>query len=243
MEIKSFFIKKHKPKQYQIMKTKILIASFVGLTTILASCMQNPQGEKAKTGESAKIEKFDAKYKQDVAPSKISIEWLGTKPTGTHNGTINLEKGEIYIDEGKLLGGKFIIDMNSIVILDLKDPEMNQNLLNHLKSPDFFLVDSFPTALFEFSTITPFDKNRVITYETRPTHEIEGNLTIRGITKNISFPAYIEMTDRGLKATTPQFLINRTNWNVNYGSKSIFGNLKDNFVHDEIGITIKLSTY
>lgn len=225
------------------MKTKILIASLVGLTALLASCMQNPQGEKAKTGESAKVEKFDAKYKQDISPSKSSIEWLGTKPTGTHNGTINLKKGEIYIDDGKLLGGKFIIDMNSIVILDLKDPEMNQNLLNHLKSPDFFMVDSFPTASFEFSTITPFDDNKVSTYETKPTHEIEGNLTIRGITKNISFPAYIEMTDKGLKATTPQFLINRTNWNVNYGSKSLFDNLKDNFVHDEIGITIKLSTY
>ena len=59
----------------------------------------------------------------------------------------------------------------------------------------------------------------------------------------ISFPAYVEINDDGVKAETPQFLLNRTNWNINYGSKSIFDNLKDNFIHDEMGITIKLSTY
>ncbi|MDD2277827.1 MAG: YceI family protein [Bacteroidales bacterium] len=225
------------------MRTKFLIISLVGLTTLLASCMQNPQGEKAKTGEATKVEVFSTEYKQDVDFNNSSIEWLGTKPTGTHNGTISLKQGAVYIKDGKLLGGKFVIDMNSINVLDIEDPEMNQNLLNHLKSVDFFMVDSFPTASFEFSNIIPFDSNNETAYEVKPTHEIEGNLTLRGTTKKISFPAYIEITDKGLKASTPQFLINRTNWNVNYGSKSIFSNLKDNFVHDEIGITIKLSTY
>jgi len=225
------------------MKTKLLIISLVSLTTLLTSCMQNPQGEKAKTGEATVVEVFSTEYKQDVNLNNSSIEWLGTKPTGTHNGTISLKQGAVYINDGKLLGGEFVIDMNQIKIMDIEDPEMNQNLLNHLKSADFFMVDSFPTASFKFSNITPFDSNNETVYEVKPTHEIEGNLTLRGTTKKISFPAYIEITDKGLKASTPQFLINRTNWNVNYGSKSIFSNLKDNFVHDEIGITIKLSTY
>ena len=225
------------------MRTKVLIASFVGLTAIMASCMQNPQGEKAKTGEATKVEVFSNDFKQDINLENSSIEWLGTKPTGTHYGTISIKEGSVYINNGELLGGKFTIDMSTIVVLDIEDKEMNQNLTNHLNSPDFFSVDSFPTASFEFSTVKPFSPSAENEYEIKPTHEIEGNLTIKGTTKMISFPAYVEINDDGVKAETPQFLLNRTNWNINYGSKSIFDNLKDNFIHDEMGITIKLSTY
>jgi polyisoprenoid-binding protein YceI len=75
-----------------------------------------------------------------------------------------------------------------------------------------------------------------------PTHRIEGNLTIKGVTKRISFPAQVGISNNVIMAKTPQFTLNRTEWSVNYGSKSIFANLKDNFIHDEMGIKIHLQS-
>jgi hypothetical protein len=223
------------------MKTQTTLL-ILGIAIVMASCMQGPKGEKAQTGDATKVEfPSDAtELKADLMQSKI--EWLGTKPTGTHFGTLGIQEGSLFVKDGKLIGGKFTFNMNAIEVLDIEPGEMNQKLVGHLKSPDFFLVDSFPTAKFKFSTVKPIENIVEAAEGITPTHTIEGNLTLRGVTRNVTFPAYVNLKNGTVEARTPQFIINRTEWNVNYGSKSIFANLKDNFIHDEIGLTITLST-
>lgn len=230
------------PKQLNGMKLKTIFIMTALLAIGATSCMQSPKGEKVKSDDAAEISfPKDAKIlKTNLDES--TIEWLGTKPTGTHFGTLAIKEGALYVKEGKLLGGEFVMDMNSIVVLDIDDPKMNENLVGHLKSADFFLVDSFPTATFKFATVTPLESSTEVEGEVDPTHRIEGNLTIRGITRKVNFPAKIKIDEQGISAKTPQFVINRTEWNVNYGSKSIFANLKDNFIHDEMGIAITIKT-
>jgi hypothetical protein len=222
------------------MKTKISLI-FLSFAIAMASCMQSPQGEKAKTGDAISIEfpKDAIELKANLELSKI--EWLGTKPSGTHFGTLGIQEGSLFVKNGELLGGKFTLDMNAIEVLDIQSGEMNQKLVGHLKSSDFFSVDSFPTAKFKFSTIIPIEKSEALTQGVNPTHLIEGNLTLRGVTRKVSFPAYINVANGMVEAKTPQFILNRTEWNVNYGSKSIFANLLDNFIHDEMGVTISLT--
>jgi hypothetical protein len=219
-------------------KSIFLLASIVVL--ILSSCMQAPEGEKVETGDVYTIKPYDHGIELKVDLENSSIEWLGTKPTGTHFGTLGIKEGSVFVKDGNILGGKFIMDMNSIVVLDIDNPEMNGNLVRHLKSADFFYVDSFPNAYFEFSKIKAIKNVQGSDAEFNPSHRIEGNLTIRGITKGINFNAKINLNKGILQATTPQFLLNRTNWNVIYGSNSIFANLKDNFIHDEMGVKINL---
>lgn len=223
------------------MKTKllILIASIVVATT---SCMQTPNGEKVKSDNASEISFPKDATNHSVDLDKSGIEWLGIKPTGEHFGTLAIEHGTIYVKDEKLLGGDFTLDMNSITVLDIQDSETNAKLLGHLKSADFFHVDSFPKATFRFNTVLPLENNETNEDGVSLTHRIEGNLTLRGVTRKISFPASITITSSGLKAQTLQFFINRTEWNVNYGSKSIFANLKDNFINDEMGVKITLLT-
>ncbi|HNS30632.1 MAG TPA: YceI family protein [Tenuifilaceae bacterium] len=225
------------------MKMKGILAPAVLLALVATSCMQAPKGDKVDTGDAFKITPYEhgQELKADVALSKI--DWLGTKPGGEHFGTLSIKEGSIFVEKGQILGGKFTMDVNSIAVLDLQNPEMNAYLVNHLKSADFFSVDSFPQAYFEFSSIVPITHNHEEGEGFVPTHRIDGNLTIKGITKSISFNALIKLDEGRLQASTPQFLINRTNWKVNYGSQSIIANLKDNIIHDEMGVAVHLTAY
>ncbi|NHB69300.1 YceI family protein [Perlabentimonas gracilis] len=224
------------------MKLRTIFIMMAVLAVGATSCMQSPEGEKVKSDDATEI--HFAELANTVTPNLAlsKVEWLGTKPTGTHYGTLSIKEGSLFVKDGELTGGVFVLDMNSIVVLDIDDPKMNENLVGHLKSADFFLVDSFPTATFKFSTVTPLELSTEVEGKVNPTHRIEGNLTMRGITRRVNFPAKIKIDEQGISAKTPQFVINRTEWNVNYGSKSVFANLKDNFIHDEIGITITIRT-
>lgn len=224
------------------MKTKIVYVFALMLAVTATSCMQSPSGEKVKSSDAIEVGiPSDAKA-ISANLDLSSIEWLGTKPTGTHFGTLGIKDGTLYLKDGKLYGGDFTMDMNAITVLDIKDEKMNQNLANHLRSADFFFVDSFPTANFKFSSLIPIENAQTTEDGITPTHRIEGNLTMRGVTRKVNFPAQIEVTSEGVSAKTPQFILNRTEWNVNYGSKSIFANLKDNFINDEMGVKITLKT-
>ena len=175
------------------MKTKsiILIATLMAITA--TSCMQNPDGEKVKSGDATEI--HFTELANTVTPNLAlsKVEWLGTKPTGTHYGTLSIKEGALFVKDGELTGGTFVLDMNSIAVDDIEDPEMNAQLVAHLKTPDFFAVDSFPTASFKFSTVTAIESTSTSTDEVIPTHRIEGNLTIKGIERKVNFPAKIEI--------------------------------------------------
>ncbi|MCF8229612.1 MAG: YceI family protein [Bacteroidales bacterium] len=207
----------------------------------LASCNSGPKGKKAETGEahSAKSSKIET-ITYELNPDVSIMEWYGSKPTGDHYGTVNFARGFLEVADGQLVGGTIMIDMKSIKNEDLKDsPEYQKKLVDHLKSTDFFNVNSYPEALFEIVEVERLE-NPESQEGVTPTHKIKGNLTIKGITKGITFDAMVNTESGEITAITPQFIIDRTEWDVKYKSKKFFDDLKDQFIHDDIGLTIEL---
>jgi polyisoprenoid-binding protein YceI len=148
--------------------------------------------------------------------------------------------GTVAFEAGTLTGGSFTIDMNSITDLDL-DGKMKENLENHLKGTvegkevDFFNVTKFPTAKFEITKATKLMNNEDANYV------INGNLTMKDITKNVSFRAMVTEADGKVSVTTPQFTIDRTEWDIQFRSTKFFDDLKDKAINDEIGLKINLA--
>ena len=154
------------------------------------------------------------------------VSWSGSKIAGTHTGTLNVTIGNIDVTGGKVTGGKFMIDMNSLSVTDLEAGKGKEKLEGHLKSKDFFNVGANPTATFEITSATGGN--------------VTGNLTMMGVTKSVTFPASINVGDQGVSVTTPDFTINRTDFGLKYGSASFFSDLKDKAINDNIGLSIKL---
>ncbi|MBN2812502.1 MAG: YceI family protein, partial [Bacteroidales bacterium] len=120
----------------------------------------------------------------------------------------------------------------------LQDEGMNGRLVGHLKSADFFEVEKYPTARFVITKVSKLTSQSAAT--AKATHRIEGNLTIKDITKKIAFNASVNVRNGKLIASTQLFTINRTLWGVNYQSKSIFANLKDQFIDDDMTLSVEL---
>jgi len=219
------------------MKKSLLIFAFVGGLLSLNSC-KNDKTEAGDAQEVATTSDDSKGYVVDTANS--TIEWVGSKPTGNHNGTIAISAGEVYLNNGKVESGKFTIDMTSITVLDLAAGDGKEDLEGHLKglgkaedADHFFNTNKYPEGVFEITAVN--------TVEGQTT--IEGNLTLKEITKSVKFPATLALDGDSLMLTTETFTINRTDWNVNYGSKSIFDNLGDKFINDaiELKISVKAS--
>lgn len=152
-------------------------------------------------------------YKMDTALS--TLNWTGTKPSGKHTGSIKITEGSLEVKKEKILSGNFSIDMNTISNLD-ENGKSSAGLVKHLKNADFFDVPNFPTATFTLTGIEKIDPNEKVILE-GATNTISGNLMMRGVTQNISFPAIVAFSDGVLKAKA-DFNIDRTRWGVNYGT-------------------------
>jgi hypothetical protein len=201
---------------------------------ISTACNMSPKGTKTETTDENQLKEVKGGQYVSACNHQTKIFWKGSKPGKEHTGIIRIkEGGKFLVNDGKLVGGEFIIDMNSIVDLDLTDSEMNAKLVGHLKSVDFFNVDSFPETKFVITSVEPLKG------EPEFSHTIKGNLTMKGITKGISFKAKVTAIDGHVAATSEEFVLDRTQWNVNYGSKSIFKELKDKFINDEFSLKIE----
>ena len=168
-----------------------------------------------------------ATYNVNVANSKVA--WTGEKIAGTHTGTINVSEGALEFDGDKLTGGSFVIDMNSIVDTDLQG-EYKEKLEGHLKSDDFFGVASYPTSQFKITSVKPAGKNK---------YDITGDITIKGITQKITFPAEIVVNGNKVTATS-NITVDRSKFNVKYGSKSFFDDIGDKVIYDEFKLDVTL---
>lgn len=161
--------------------------------------------------------------KVDVANS--TIHWKGYKPTGSHNGTINLVSGNLEIEEGAIIGGDFTVDMSTI-----KDADGSAKLEGHLKSADFFDVEEHTTSTFTITDSENLDGKTFVT----------GDLTIKGITKQITFAATLTENDEAATLTSETFQINRADFNIKYKSKTFFNDLKEKFVNDEFDLQVTI---
>ena len=232
------------------MKKKNLIYLLAGSLVLFTACNSAPESDKAATTEAKDVSPATAEgsaFNIDTTTSKI--KWIATKVSAYHVGSIHIKSGVLNVKDSTVTGGKFLLDMNSILVTGPagSDAGMNAKLLGHLKSPDFFDVITNPEATFVITDVKPFagtvkdstDPRQAEISEYKvadPTHTVSGNLTIKGISKNITFPAKITITGSTVDAVA-KFNIDRSQWNIVYPGKP--DDLIRNDIH--LGLSIKAS--
>lgn len=159
-----------------------------------------------------------------------TIAWKGYKVTGEHHGNVSIKAGEVQMDGNVITGGTFTIDMNSITCNDLQG-EMNGKLVGHLKSDDFFGVATYPNATLKIT--------RAIPQNTAGDYKMLGDLTIKGKTKPVKFFAKVRQ-EGGKQIATADIKVDRSEYDVRYGSGSFFDNLGDKTIYDEFDLSVRL---
>lgn len=228
-----------KSKQLSSRLFPLAVAAALGMALTIQNCKDKtpPPEAPPEAGPAADLpQALEKKADGKVMPlntQKSKLTWLGKKVTGKHNGTVAVKSGEVYLDKNKeIAGGKVLVDMTQIKVLDIKDPKYNAKLTNHLKSPDFFEVGKHPTAEFVLTFVEKVKPN---------TYNIAGNLTIRGQTHNVPLELKVQSAGKGLKATGT-LSIDRTLWGVKYRSGKFFEALGDKLIYDDMKIGLELVT-
>ncbi|MDM9632384.1 YceI family protein [Robiginitalea aurantiaca] len=163
--------------------------------------------------------------KKEVKAEESKVAWKAYKVTGSHNGTVTLKSGTLMFDNDKLSGGEFAVDMTSLIVTDIEGGS-RYKLEGHLKSDDFFAVESHPTATLVFTKVKSTGKN---------SYEVTGDLTIKEITKPVTF----DVSVYGSKATATM-KVDRTDFDIKYGSGSFFDDLGDKTIYDEFDLVVDL---
>ena len=197
------------------MKNKIT-TSLIAIAAISALAFTTP---KAKT---------EITYAVDN--KNTTSTWLATKVTGQHSGTISLAKATIIGNGKTISGGQFEFDMNSIANTDLTDAGYKAKLEGHIKSEDFFNVAKFPTALFNITSVV---------LKSGTDYTVTGKLTIKGITNEITFPAIIKM-DAKTVVTVAKITVDRTKFDIKYGSKNFIEGIGDKAISDNFDLNVNV---
>jgi len=172
----------------------------------------------------------------DLAESPV--EWLGRNLINKHWGTIPLKSGELHFSDGRLSGGEFVLNMPAMECTDLAGHELHDVLIGHLKSDDFFDTDRYPEARLVIESSEPIENREAGEQNLR----VQGSLTLCGETRPLSFEAAAGFTDEGKPAAQTAFAIDRTEWNVIYGSGKFFKRLAGHLVNDLIELQIRILT-
>jgi polyisoprenoid-binding protein YceI len=219
------------------MKTKNYLLGMLTilLAFIIMACGQSENANTEAAGNNGKTSLTAATNRGTQTAVDVNnsiVNWKASKVTGKHNGTVKIKDGTLYVQNGQVTGGNFNIDMTTIAVSDLTG-ESNQKLTGHLKSNDFFSVENNPTSSFVITEIGPGTNGA--------TNTIKGNLTIKGITKPIQFPANIQVNN-GKVTAKASFDIDRTEYDIKYGSGKFFEGIGDKAIHDNFNIELDLVT-
>ena len=199
------------------------ITFIVALLLLGIGCMPNTQTESTAEETEADVSAKGEMY--EVMTDKSGIEWTGAKLTEKHKGTLDLAEGKVWIENGKLTGGRFILNMNSIQVMDLSGKD-REDLETHLKDTDFFETEAFPTGKFVILTVSE-KADEVFT------HELSGNLTLKGITHRVTMPAVIRIDSEGMVANA-SLSIDRSRWGIVYKGRL------DNVIQDDIYLSLMI---
>lgn len=168
------------------------------------------------------------RWKADTSASRI--EWEGRKITGVHHGTVQLKEGWISFNKKNITGGEFIVDMTTVADTDLTDAKMRGNLEKHLKSDDFFGVEKYPVSRLTIKSASGTQGGKI---------QVKGEMTIKGQTHPVEFTA-VE-TRSGDKVTfTADITIDRTLYDIRYGSGKFFSDLGDRAILDDFKLSVVL---
>ncbi len=226
------------------MKKCFLFLSVVVMSFAIVSCSNSPKAEKAEVKEAAKKQETANTATQTIGVNLTDskVNWTGNKPAGSHTGYVNLKEGALKVDKGgDITGGSFVLDMNTITCTDLEG-DYKASLEGHLKGleadgkDDFFNVTDFPTASFDITKVAK------LAGDADASHLIYGNLTLKGVTKEVGFKAKLNNDNGKYSISSPDFSINRTDFGIKFMSKSFFDDLKDKYINDDIVLSINLVT-
>ena len=199
---------------------KKIVLSILIVASLLTAC-KGEKKEKVVVNEAVKVETNIAELNNvDTAVSVLT--WKGSKPTGSHNGTVALKSGGMLLEKGVLKGGEFVIDMSTITNLDMAGSDGAANIEGHLKAPDFFDIAVYPTSKFVITKVEEAEGKLLVT----------GNLQIKDVTKSITIPAMIAAEAGVTTFKSDVFNVDRADFNVKYGSKRWIEGLKDKFIND-----------
>ena len=189
----------------------------------------------ADGGKTTKTTPAKAAATMKVDPQASKIEWFATKVTGKHNGTVGLQGGTVEVTGDRLTGGSFVIDMKTIKVLDLQDAGYNAKLVGHLNSEDFFGVEKNPTSTFKITSVAPIKGAEA----GKANYNVTGDLTIKGHTNSVTFPATVTVTTSQLTATG-SLTVDRSKYDVRYGSNSFFDNLGDKAISNDMVFNVNV---
>ena len=164
------------------------------------------------------------------------LRWTGKKLTGAHTGSLRLKSGQVVLAGNDLVDGDFEIDMDSIKDEDLTNSGANAKLVGHLKSADFFDVAQHPSAKFKIRKVAPLPALKADS----PTHQITGDLTIKGITKEVAFPATVRIGG-GKAEARGAVTLDRTQWDIRFRSGKFYKDVGDKIIYDEIRVELNLT--
>lgn len=214
------------------MNNKTSITYLILITIPLFFSCRGPVKEENidNAGTSTVSSEYSANEKYSIDTKKSIVTWKGSMLIGSNvnTGYVSISEGELIIKNGQLINGTAEIDMNTI---EDKTHTSDNELVKHLKSSDFFDVQKFPTSNITTIKVTSINgENKNVT----------GNLTIKGITHPVAFPAKIEVKD-GVAKMNGKLVIDRTKWNVRYKSGKFFDLLPDQTMSDSIEFTINIT--
>lgn len=166
-----------------------------------------------------------------LVPAQSSIEWVGRKVTGAHNGTIALKQGTVTLRNEQLTGGRFVIDTTAITILDVTDPATNAQFAGHLASDDFFNAASYPEAVLDITHAEPRGNG---------SYHVIADLTIKGITHPVGFDATIT-GENGQLTAQAKITIDRTAYDMKFRSGNFFTNLGDTLIYNHFDLNVHIT--
>jgi K(+)-stimulated pyrophosphate-energized sodium pump len=213
------------------MNILIKLTCLIGL--VIAPILGGHTSETHANKESTPVEDVvPVEIVKDGTPVEANnlIEWTGRKVGGKHTGTLAISESTVQLEEGTVTGG-LTIDMTSIACTDIEPGDDYDNFIGHLSNNDFFAIDSIPTASFVITSSIKDEKNENY-------YNIIGDLTIKGVTNPIEFPAMV-INEDGKTLIDAAFAFDRTIYGIEYGSKSIIGKLAGKFIYDEIELNLK----
>ncbi|WP_219224924.1 YceI family protein [Pedobacter antarcticus] len=209
---------------------QITTLTAVAVTTVFVLSSFTIAPRFISTGSVTKLELSKKAISFKVDPGQSKLTWLAKKVTGEHAGTIQVRSGSLDVDNNILKGGSFELDTKTITVTDIEDKENNAKLLGHLKSDDFFAVEKFGTAKFVITSAQSKGSGL---------YQIKGNLTIKGITNEVTFPANVTVDNNKLVAKA-KIKVDRTKYDIKFRSKSFFENLGDKTIYDDFDLDIQL---
>jgi len=242
--------------KFNLLPYILIILTFTG-------CTDHPNSDMAKISDPEQVKPLSEGIRYEIDTATSLVTWVGTNPTGRHNGIFKIEEGWITVIKNdsqqvenkneqltnNIRHAQITIDIRSVDILDLK-PDLQQynKLLRHLKSKDFFQVQKYPVATFELISVQEIKKDSTERESNEftiidPTHMIKGNLTIKGITKGVEFPVRLDMRNLKIEASA-KFNIDRTAWNINYlDENDPVARTKDSFINNIVNIGFEILAF